>query len=64
MAYLPVTFIAALAIAVSVYSETGSILFSVLAYAGTGCLVLLLALVVAALSDGQEHVDQADLVTD
>ena len=64
MAYLPVTFLAALAIAVSVYSETGSFLFSLLAYAGTGSFILLLALVVAALSDSREQVDQANLVTD
>ena len=64
MAYLSVTFIAALAIAVSVFSETGSTLFSVLAYAGSGCLVLLLVLAVAALSGGHPRINQSDFVAD
>lgn len=62
MAYLPFTFLFAVLAALAVFGETGSYLASFLAYAGTGVLALILALVVAALSEPQGQFDGPDLI--
>jgi uncharacterized membrane protein len=55
--YLAVSCIAALAVSMSVYGDTGSLLLSVIAYSATGTLVLLGVLLTAAL---RERADEAD----
>ena len=54
MRYLSVCIAAALAMSVTVYNETASILLAFAAYSATGTLVLLFVLLADALAHGDE----------
>ncbi len=54
MAYLIISFIAALTMSATVYMQTSSIALAVLAYVGAGMLVLLTGLIASALSLSSE----------
>lgn len=57
MTYLGFSFIAALAVSISMFAETGSFLYAFLAYAGTGTLVLLSVVATTAVNMRSEDAE-------
>ena len=55
--YLAVSCIAAMAVSLSVYGDTGSLLLSFIAYSATGTLVLIGVLFAAALRERAEQIE-------
>lgn len=55
--YLAVSCIAAMAVSMTVYGDTGSLLLSVIAYSATGTLVLIGVLLAAALRERAEQIE-------
>lgn len=55
--YLAVSCIAAMAVSMTVYGDTGSLLLSVIAYSATGTLVLIGVLLAAVLRERAEQIE-------
>lgn len=55
LVYLAVSFLASLAISVSVYSAFGSFVLSIVAYAATGAVILVCVLLAAVLRENREN---------
>lgn len=55
MAYLIVSFFAAFAVAYSVYVETASLMLALVAYSGTGTIVLLTAVLMSSVLSRSAH---------
>lgn len=59
LVYLLVSFVASLAVSVSVYQSLGSIMLSVAAFGATGTIVLCSVLIAAALRESAESEEVA-----
>ena len=60
--YLGMACLAAFAVAITVYADTGSLLLGFLAYSATGTLVLIGVLVSALLADRVERSDETGAI--